>query len=495
MEKAYRPRKPIHISVLAPGEPAEFFDLLWEGIFSANFELSPFGVQVHTHQLPGHDVGMQKKILRDLLKTKQDAIAIVPAHTSALNPLIARHVERNTPVVTFNSDAPDSGRCSFVGADARKAGMLAAEVLAKMMGGAGDIITFPGLLHTHHLHGRYAGLLEELKNWGGRLREVACYPGFDDHEQAALDLLRQHPQVRGVYVGSSRVHQVAAALEKLNLRIPCVGFNNTEIVRPFLRRGSVSAVVDESAYQQGYLALQRAYEASLARDSGDAATRWVAIPSSVVFAANTSDAVSGETLNEAFELLIRQRTTKLRSYQELLEDANSQLLVLAETDALTGLLNRRKFEDILQEQVSLFARRGSLSMLMIDVDAFKSCNDNFGHHVGDEALKAVAKILKSSSRHSDFCARLGGDEFCVLMPEADRRAAAEVRERILHAAAQTVIAPQTLNLQIRMSVGAATFPDEAGTPEDLLIAADRAMYVEKRRFHGEMREFQTARLV
>lgn len=476
-------KKPSRISVIAPAEPAEFFDLLWEGVWSATFELSSFGVSVETIQTQGHDFTAQSQRLEELLDdhrdAPRDAIVLIPAHASALNPLIARHVAQGTPVITFNADAPESARCSFVGPDARKAGTLAAEVLAKMMCGAGQVITFPGLLETQHLRDRYSGFLEELQRWSPQMTEAACHPGFDDFEQAATDLLAAYPQVRGIYVGNSRVHQVAAALEKAGLRIPCVGFNNTEAVRPFLKNGWVSAVIDESTYQQGYLAVQRAYEAMLSPQ--DTPSRWVSIPSSVVFAANTADTLSGDSLNEAFELLIRQRTNKLQSYQELLKDANSELLRLAETDALTGLLNRRKFEEILNEQALRSARRGSLALLMIDLDAFKSCNDTFGHHVGDEALKAVARILQTSSRSTDFCARLGGDEFCILMPDANRRAAEEVRERIQHSAAQTVIAPQTLNLRIHLSVGAATLPEDARTAEDLIVAADQAMYAEKRR--------------
>lgn len=182
----------------------------------------------------------------------------------------------------------------------------------------------------------------------------------------------------------------------------------------------------------------------------------------------------GQSLNEAFEQLIRQQTAQLSSYQEMLESANQELQRLAETDALTGLLNRRKFEEILPLELNRAHSGGRASLLMMDVDHFKQCNDNFGHHVGDEALRTVAQALKSQARETDFCARWGGDEFCVLLPGAGLADAERLRTRICDAL--RVGNP----LQLRLSIGVAHFPDDASTPNELVIAADRAMYHDKR---------------
>jgi diguanylate cyclase (GGDEF)-like protein len=470
--------KLVHIAVLAPCEPAEFFDLLWEGVWSATFELSSLGVQVDTFKTVGHDVEAQKKTLTSLLNRHYSAIALIPAHSSALNPLIAEHAGRATRVITFNGDAPASLRYSFVGPDAKQGGAIAGELLGKLMRGRGKLIAFPGLLEIQHLADRYEGVLEELKSSAPQVEEIACRGGLDNLDTAAYELLRQHPDVGGIYVGYSRVYRVAAAMERLNLRIPCVGFNNTDAVRPYLERGWVAGVVDESTYQQGYIAVQRAYEAAMA--TGPPASDWVRVPYTVVVKSNAGDSIRGESLNEAFELLIRQRTSKLRSSQEQLEDANTKLLRLAETDALTGLLNRRKFEEIMEAEVADAQGSGSISLIMVDLDAFKAYNDSYGHHVGDEVLRTVGRILEKCSRPSDFCARLGGDEFCLLLPGSGPDAAAEVKSRILDCVGQASIAPQTLNLQIRLSVGVATMPRDAATAEDLIVAADQAMYAEKR---------------
>ena len=122
-----------------------------------------------------------------------------------------------------------------------------------------------------------------------------------------------------------------------------------------------------------------------------------------------------------------------------------------------------------------------MSLLMVDLDAFKAYNDSYGHHVGDEVLRMVGRILENCARATDFCARLGGDEFCVLLPDTGRDTAIEMKSRILDSVRQASIAPQTLNLQFRLSVGVATIPQDASTAEDLIVAADRAMYAEKRK--------------
>ena len=480
----------VHIAVIAPTDPAEFFDLLWEGVWSATFELSPFGVQIDTFKTLGHDIDAQTVILSELLDARYAAIAIVAAHSSRLNTLIARHTDNGTRVVTFNTDAPASARYSFVGPDGRQGGALAGELLGKLMGGRGKLISFPGVLDRQHLAARYDGLHSELRRAAPAVAEVACHHGPDAFDDGAAELFARHPDVGGVYVGCSRVFQVGAVMERLGLRVPCVGFNNTEAVRPLLQAGWVAAVIEESAYQQGYIALQRAYESTLT--AGGERPGWVRIPSTVVFRSNADEAAHADSLNEAFELLIRQRTIKLRSYQEQLEDANVKLSRLAETDALTGLLNRRKFEEIMDAQVKKSGESSPMALLMVDLDAFKAYNDSYGHHVGDEALRTAARVLETCSRTTDFCARLGGDEFCVLLPGANPATAEEVKSRILAAVRELRIAPQTLALPVRLSIGMASIPEDALTAEDLIVAADKAMYSEKRRERSRMESFEYA---
>ncbi len=262
-------------------------------------------------------------------------------------------------------------------------------------------------------------------------------------------------------------------LEEFGIQAPCVGFSNTERVRPFLEREVVSAVIDENRYQLGYFAVQKAYEAFLKRESG-AAVASVQIPSTVVFAANARGA--GDSLDSAFELLVRQRTEILVSYKNRLEEANLKLLDLAVTDPLTGLFNRRKFEEVLNQEVSRALRYGPVSLLVIDLDRFKLVNDRYGHQAGDDALKAAAQILQSSCRTTDTCARIGGDEFAIILPHSDPSAAQVVRQRIQQQIARAMVPTAAGQLSICLSIGVATLPGDAGSGAELVAAADAAMY-------------------
>ncbi|HZL56973.1 MAG TPA: GGDEF domain-containing protein, partial [Bryobacteraceae bacterium] len=150
------------------------------------------------------------------------------------------------------------------------------------------------------------------------------------------------------------------------------------------------------------------------------------------------------------------------------------LLRMTETDPLTGLLNRRRFETVLQQMEPPF------SLLMIDVNDFKRCNDTFGHKAGDEVLKKIASILTASARPADHCVRLGGDEFCVLMPGADRKTAARLSEAIEQSVFEAAIA-NTNSTKVGVSIGQATSPVDGTNPDDLVTVADRSMFAVKRR--------------
>jgi diguanylate cyclase (GGDEF)-like protein/PAS domain S-box-containing protein len=162
---------------------------------------------------------------------------------------------------------------------------------------------------------------------------------------------------------------------------------------------------------------------------------------------------------------------------------------LSRHDPLTGVLNRRSFDEALEGQLEYTRRYGrGGALLMIDLDRFKQINDKFGHALGDEALRSVAGVLEENLRRSDtvgrdrggVVARLGGDEFAVLLPEADVDGAEIVAERLAAALAQSPLRSEGAEVRLSISVGVALF-DEDGCPpaKELLAAADRAMYVVK----------------
>jgi diguanylate cyclase (GGDEF)-like protein len=129
--------------------------------------------------------------------------------------------------------------------------------------------------------------------------------------------------------------------------------------------------------------------------------------------------------------------------------------------------------------VSRALRYGAVSLAVIDLDYFKSVNDQYGHQVGDDALKAVAKVLRSSCRTTDTCARLGGDEFAIILPHSDANAAEVVRRRIQHQIARTMVPLADGEVRIGLSIGVATLPGHASNTTELIAAADAAMYQAK----------------
>ena len=469
-------RDNVTIAIIAPVQPDDFFDLLWQGVWEATFDLSSFGVEVQNLTTQNDDVRDQRKTLEALLESRPDAIGLLPVHATALNDLIHQHALRGTPVITFHGDAPDSQRAAFVRPNPHQAGQLAGEVLAKLVHGHGRVLSFPGSLDEFHLAQRYAGFRDALARYAGGIEEAACcFTGAGVTPQ----FLASFGPVAGFYIGNDLL-SIATVIEQLSARLgvqsPCIGFSNTEQIRPFLERGVISAVIDENRYQLGYFAVQKAYEALLKRGL-DTAVASVQIPSTVVFAANSGGA--GDSLDSAFELLVRQRTEALLSYKNRLEEANLKLLDLTVTDPLTGLYNRRKFDEALNQEVNRALRYGPVSLLIIDLDHFKLVNDRHGHQAGDDALKVAAQVLQACCRTTDTCARLGGDEFAIILPHADSGSAEVVRQRIQQHIARTMVPLAEGALTIGLSIGAATLPGDASSAVELVAAADASMYRSK----------------
>jgi diguanylate cyclase (GGDEF)-like protein len=149
---------------------------------------------------------------------------------------------------------------------------------------------------------------------------------------------------------------------------------------------------------------------------------------------------------------------------------------LATRDSLTGLANRRLFDESLHREVARAQRLGApLSLLVLDVDHFKQVNDTYGHQTGDAVLREVADALVSNTKNYDVTARYGGDEFVVLLPGCTRDDAVRVAERVRAGIAHAVDeAPVTI------SAGLASLPDNASDAERLMAAADAALYEAKR---------------
>jgi diguanylate cyclase (GGDEF)-like protein len=150
--------------------------------------------------------------------------------------------------------------------------------------------------------------------------------------------------------------------------------------------------------------------------------------------------------------------------------------VAARTDPLTGVSNRRAFMETAEEKLEACRERGaSLSLLLFDLDWFKSVNDNFGHGCGDDVLRKFAEVARSTVRSTDLVARLGGEEFAALLPGSEQASSAVVADRIRLAFAEACRALDGRILNATVSVGVAT-AGQASTVDSLLLAADRALY-------------------
>ena len=157
-----------------------------------------------------------------------------------------------------------------------------------------------------------------------------------------------------------------------------------------------------------------------------------------------------------------------------------QLERLASTDPLTGLYNRRHFLVALEAEWSRFQRYyRSLSVLMVDIDHFKSINDRYGHAVGDEAIKAMADACLQGKRKSDIVGRVGGEEFAILLPETSLSRARIVAERIRKRIAAQTLKAHEAHFQISASIGVAEALVSMSGMDALMIAADQALYQAK----------------
>jgi diguanylate cyclase (GGDEF)-like protein len=179
---------------------------------------------------------------------------------------------------------------------------------------------------------------------------------------------------------------------------------------------------------------------------------------------------------DADELAIRlQIAQRILGVQNELERLNLRLAEMVTTDGLTGVRNRRSFEELLPRAASFTARQGlPLSLVMLDVDQFKSFNDTFGHPAGDGVLRTVGRLLRQNCRDHDEVARYGGEEFVVLLPGADTPGSVRMAERLRRAVAEFnwPLQPVTISLGIATS-------RRADCVHTLVEQADQALYRSK----------------
>ncbi len=173
------------------------------------------------------------------------------------------------------------------------------------------------------------------------------------------------------------------------------------------------------------------------------------------------------------EVKLREMTQTLSARSETLEQA-------ALTDGLTGMQNRRYFDDALREYLTEFRRiQKPIGLMTLDLDHFKQVNDTYGHDVGDEVLRSVASTLRDMTRYHDVVARLGGEEFAVVAPNMNEDQLFKLAERIRKAIAAQPVQVGNVRLKVTTSVGLAVW-DGKESGEDFYRRADKQLYQAKR---------------
>ncbi|NUN98171.1 MAG: sensor domain-containing diguanylate cyclase, partial [Candidatus Omnitrophica bacterium] len=157
-----------------------------------------------------------------------------------------------------------------------------------------------------------------------------------------------------------------------------------------------------------------------------------------------------------------------------------ELEKLAITDGLTGLANHRAFQERLVRELSRAQRfQQEVSLLIIDIDHFKSINDRHGHQVGDQVLRSVADALQDQLRKMDYVARYGGEEFAVIMPQTRKTESVRIAERLRERMANERFVKVDPTRSVTISVGVSEYPSDAREASQLVERADRALYFSK----------------
>ncbi|MDA3958086.1 diguanylate cyclase [Oceanispirochaeta sp.] len=189
-----------------------------------------------------------------------------------------------------------------------------------------------------------------------------------------------------------------------------------------------------------------------------------------------------ELEHKTYEL--NAKIVELEELQQQLEEKNKQLKAISNLDGLTGISNRRYFNEILDKEWFRNLRdRKKMSILMMDIDHFKSFNDTYGHTAGDDALKNVAETISQTlKRRSDTLSRYGGEEFVAILPDTDKKGAIDLAERIILAITGLGIRNESSPVKnaLTLSIGVSTMiPEKGQLPMTIVSKADDALYMAK----------------
>lgn len=199
----------------------------------------------------------------------------------------------------------------------------------------------------------------------------------------------------------------------------------------------------------------------------------------IVTSGDLSRRVDGRSFQWLYE--IRSLAENFNRLMADLEVSRARLIEQSTTDSLTGLSNRRQFQELYTVELERARRQGQkLAVLMIDLDGFKPINDRWGHATGDTVLRRAAAAMVGHVRVIDMVARLGGDEFAVLAPGTGAEGARALAEKLAIAIQDERVDVSDVRVSVQASIGFGIFPDDGTTADEVLNAADEAMYEDKK---------------
>ena len=199
--------------------------------------------------------------------------------------------------------------------------------------------------------------------------------------------------------------------------------------------------------------------------------------------ATFDDVTHLETQNSKLQKML----IALRNSRDEVHRQNQALQILATQDPLTGFLNRRAFFERFEAEFNRAERHGhDMACIMVDIDHFKSVNDDHGHQVGDEVLQKVSQKLRAGLRDSDIACRYGGEEFCLILPETNVQGAQGTANRLRHAVSIEPI----LGIRITISLGVSSLEHTPANPSELTSQADMALYIAKNSGRNKVVEYQ-----
>lgn len=245
---------------------------------------------------------------------------------------------------------------------------------------------------------------------------------------------------------------------------------NKEMCRKVGLRSMMVVPLIHHAQPVGVLKIVSALPHAFTQQDADALELMAGVLSSAL-----RDALEAEALRHSHQKLSMSHEL-LKSQKQQLESDKQELKIRADTDGLTGLKNRRYFQECLGQEFYRATRyQTPLSLLLIDADHFKAYNDQYGHLAGDEALQRIAAILKDSIRPSDCAARFGGEEFAVILTQTDEEGALAMAERIR----QSVLDEPWERKPVTISIGLSSLQAGAEDAAELVRQADSALYQAK----------------